>query len=163
MLQQETRKTVKLALPIIFGELAQMGLHLLDTAMVGAVSYKHLAAAALVMSVMNIPFVIGIGMTMSVSQMVSMAHGRRDGQLVSHYLYNGFWLCTFFAVLISLGLEAGKGILFHLKQDPEVALLAVPFMQLMGWSVIPMLLFMTLKQFTDGLEYTRTAMVLSVV
>src|SRR5690606_22283055 len=119
--------------------------------------------AALVMSVMNIPFVIGIGMTMSVSQMVSMAHGRRDGQLVSHYLYNGFWLCTFFAVLISLGLEAGKGILFHLKQDPEVALLAVPFMQLMGWSVIPMLLFMTLKQFTDGLEYTRTAMVLSVV
>lgn len=163
MLRTETRKTVKLALPIIYGELAQMALHLIDTAMVGAVSYKHLAAAALVMSVMNIPFVVGIGITISVSQMVSMAHGRSDSQLVSHYLYNGFWICAASALIISFGLELGKGILFHLKQDPEVAILAVPFMQLMGWSVIPMLLFMALKQFTDGLEYTRTAMVLSVV
>lgn len=159
----EAQKTIKLALPIIFGELAQMALHIIDTAMVGAVGYKQLAAAALVMSVMNIPFVVGIGITISVSQMVSMAHGRRDGQLVSHYLYNGFWLCTAAAILISLSLELGKNILFHLNQDPEVAALAVPFLQLMGWSVIPMLLFMALKQFTDGLEYTRTAMILSVL
>jgi MATE family multidrug resistance protein len=163
MLREEARKTVKLALPIIFGELAQMALHIIDTAMVGAVGYKQLAAAALVMSVMNIPFVVGIGITIAVSQMVSMAHGRRDGQLVSHYLYNGFWLCAGSAIIISLGLELGKGILFHLGQDQEVATLAVPFMQLMGWSVIPMILFMSLKQFTDGLEYTRTAMLLSVL
>lgn len=163
MLREEAGKTVRLALPIIFGELAQMALHIIDTAMVGRVGYKELAAAALVMSVMNIPFVVGIGITISVSQMVSMAHGRRDGQQVSHYLYNGFWLCTLSAIVISLGLELGKGILFHLGQDPEVATLAVPFMQLMGWSVIPMILFMALKQFTDGLEFTRTAMLLSVL
>lgn len=163
MLREEAGKTIRLALPIIFGELAQMALHIIDTAMVGRVGYKELAAAALVMSVMNIPFVVGIGITISVSQMVSMAHGRRDGQQVSHYLYNGFWLCTIAAIVISLGLELSKGILFHLGQDPEVATLAVPFMQLMGWSVIPMILFMALKQFTDGLEFTRTAMLLSVL
>lgn len=163
MLREEAVKTTRLALPIIFGELAQMTLHIIDTAMVGAVGYKELAATTLVMSVMNIPFVIGIGITIAVSQMVSMAHGRRDGQLISHYLYNGFWLCAAAALLIALGLEAGKGILFHLGQDPEVARLAVPFLQLMGWSVIPMILFMALKQFTDGLEFTRTAMLLSLV
>ncbi len=163
MLREEARKTVKLALPIIFGELAQMALHIIDTAMVGAVGYKQLAAAALVMSVMNIPFVIGIGMTIAVSQMVSMAHGRRDSQLVSHYMYNGFWLCCAFALVIALGLEFSKNILFHLGQDPEVARLAVPFLQLMSWSIIPMILFMALKQFTDGLEFTRTAMLLSVL
>jgi MATE family multidrug resistance protein len=112
---------------------------------------------------MNIPFVFGIGITISVSQMVSMANGRKDGRRVSHYLYNGFLLCAFSAVLIALGLELSKNILFHLNQDPEVALLAVPYMQLMGWSVIPMLLFMALKQFTDGLEYTKTAMLLSLL
>ncbi|MDP4132062.1 MAG: MATE family efflux transporter, partial [Bacteroidota bacterium] len=158
----ETYKTIRLAVPIIIGELAQMSLHLIDTAMVGAISYKHLAAAALVMNAVNIPFVIGIGMTMSVSQMVSMANGRRDAQQVSHYFFNGFCLCALFAVLISLGLLAGRQILFHLGQDPEVATLAYPFMQLVGISIIPMLLFMTLKQFTDGLEYTRTAMILSL-
>lgn len=159
---REARNTIRLALPVIFGELAQMLLHIIDTAMVGAVSYKHLAAAALVMNTINIPFVLGIGITISVSQMVSLAHGKKDGQLVSHYFFNGLLLCSFSAVLISLSLVFGRGILYHLKQDPDVVELALPFMRLMGLSLLPMLLFMTLKQFTDGLEYTRTAMILSI-
>ena len=161
-MRTEASKTIKLALPIIIGELAQMALHIIDTAMVGAISYKQLAAAALVVNAMNIPFVLGIGMTISVSQMVSMAHGRRDGQLVSHYFFNGFILCAVTAIIISLLLVFGKNILLYLGQDPEVVTLALPFMQLMGLSIIPMLLFMTLKQFTDGLEFTRTAMLISL-
>ncbi len=162
-LYTNAKKTWLLSLPIIFGELAQMALHIIDTAMAGALGYKQLAAAALVLGVLTIPFVIGIGMTISVSQLVSMHHGRKDEEQVSHYFYNGFWVCAITAVLISLTLVFGKNILFHLNQDAEVAQLAVPFMQLMGWSVIPMLLFMSLKQFTDGLQHTRTAMLISLV
>ena len=161
-MRTEAIQTIKLALPIIIGELAQMALHLIDSAMVGAISYKHLAAAALVINTLNIPFVLGIGMTISVSQMVSMAHGRRDAAAVSHYLFNGFCLCAVTALLISLTLVFGKNILAHLGQDAEVVQLALPFMHLMGYSILPMLLFMTLKQFTDGLEYTKTAMLLSL-
>lgn len=163
MLFVQAKRTLNLAFPIILGEVAQMFLGLIDTAMVGAVSYKHLAAAALVISVMNIPFVLGIGLTISVSQMVSMAHGRKDTKSVSHFLFNGFWLCAIFAIAISLGIELSKNILFHLDQDAEVALLALPYLQIMGWSVIPMLLFLALKQFTDGLEFTKTAMLLSLL
>jgi len=161
-MREEALKTLKLAFPIIIGELAQMALHIIDAAMVGAISYKQLAAAALVVNAMNIPFVLGIGMTISVSQMVSLAHGRHDNRQVSHYFFNGFWLCAFTALLISLTLVFGKNILYHLGQDPEVVKLAIPFLQLMGVSIIPMLLFMTLKQFTDGLQFTRTAMILSL-
>ena len=161
-MRTEAKATIRLAIPIIIGELAQMALHLIDTAMVGAISYRQLAAAALVVNAMNIPFVLGIGMTISVSQMVSMAHGRRDAKAVSHYLFNGFILCAFTALVISMGLVGGRHLLKHLGQDPEVATLALPFMKLMGFSIIPMLLFMTLKQFADGLEYTKTAMVLSL-
>jgi MATE family multidrug resistance protein len=162
MLFGEAKRTLHLAFPIILGEVAQMMLGIIDTAMVGAVGYKQLAAAALVMSVINIPYVFGIGITISVSQMVSMAHGRRDGKLVSHYLFNGFWLCAISALVISLAIELSKNILFHLGQDAEVARLALPYLQIMGWSVIPMLLFLSLKQFTDGLEFTKTAMILSL-
>ncbi|MEP7259454.1 MAG: MATE family efflux transporter, partial [Flavitalea sp.] len=161
-MRTEAYKTIRLALPIIIGEIAQMTLHIIDTAMVGTISYKQLAAASLVLAATNIPFVFGIGMTISVSQMVSMAHGRRDSSQVSHYLYNGFILCSVTAVIISLALAFGTGLLFHLGQDAEVARLSVPFMKLLSISIIPMLLFMTLKQFTDGLEFTRTAMILSL-
>lgn len=159
---QETKKTLKLAYPVILGSLAQMALGLLDMAMVGSVGYKELAAAALVNSVVNIPFVLGIGITISVSQLVSMANGQRNSALVSHYLFNGFVLSGVTAILISLGLLFSRNILFHMGQDPEVAELAVPYLKLVSWSVIPMLLFMALKQFTDGLEYTKTAMVIAL-
>jgi MATE family multidrug resistance protein len=162
-MRTEATQTIKLALPIIIGELAQMALHLIDSAMVGAISYKHLAAASLVINALNIPFVLGIGMTISVSQMVSMAHGRRDAAGVSHYLFNGFFLCAATALLISISLVAGRNMLAHMGQDAEVVQLAIPFMYLMGFSILPMLLFMTLKQFTDGLEFTKTAMLLSLV
>ena len=161
-MRQEAYRTIKLALPIIIGEIAQMALHIIDTAMVGSISYKQLAAAALVINAMNIPFVLGIGMTISVSQMVSMAHGKGDAKAVSHYLFNGFCLCALTALLISLSLVFGRNTLEYLGQDPEVVAYALPFMKMMGLSIIPMLLFMTLKQFADGLEYTRTAMILSL-
>lgn len=162
-MRQEAFRTLRLAFPIIIGELAQMALHIIDSAMVGAISYKQLAATALVINGVNIPFVFGIGMTISVSQMVSMAHGRGDAKAVSHYLFNGFVLCALTAMVISLSLVFGRNVLWHLGQDPEVVAYAIPFMTLIGLSLIPMLLFMTLKQFADGLEYTRTAMVFSLL
>ncbi len=79
-----------------------MALHLIDSAMVGDISHIHLAATSLVLSAINIPFVFGIGMTISVSQMVSLANGKKDAQQVSHYLFNGFVLCAVTAILISL-------------------------------------------------------------
>ena len=162
MLRQEAEKTLKLSLPIIFGELAQMSLHLIDAAMVGAVGYKQLAAAALAVSVVNVPFIFGIGITVSVSQMVSHAHGEEDENLISHYFYNGFWLCAWFAVGITIALVAGRNILYHLGQDAEVVAYALPFMRLLSVSLIPMLLFLALKHFADGLQKTRAAMVLSL-
>lgn len=162
-LRTEANATIKLAIPIIIGELAQMALHIIDSAMVGSINYKQLAAVALVINAINIPLVFGIGMTIAVSQMVSMANGRNDERQVSHYLFNGFVLCTALGVIISLALCFGTGILHHLGQDPDVVELAIPFMKLMSLSMIPMLMFMTLKQFTDGLEYTKTAMVLSLI
>ncbi len=161
-MRTEAKKTIQLAVPVIFGEMAQMALHLIDTAMVGAVDYKQLAAAALVFNVMNIPFVLGIGITISVSQMVSLAHGQKDGFRVSHYFFNGFFICTISALLIAAVLLSGKNIFHHLGQDPEVVALAIPFMNFIGISIIPMILFMALKQFSDGLEYTKTAMIISL-
>ncbi|RYZ21784.1 MAG: MATE family efflux transporter [Chitinophagaceae bacterium] len=162
-MRTEAIQTLRLAGPIIVGELAQMGLHIIDTAMIGALDYHQLAAAALVINAMNIPFVLGIGMTISVSQLVAMAHGRGDERAVAHYGFNGFVLCGLTAALIAVLLLVGSPVLLHLGQDPDVAVAAVPFMRLMGFSILPMLLFMTLKQFADGLEFTRTAMIFSVL
>jgi MATE family multidrug resistance protein len=161
-MRTEAVKTVRLAVPIIIGELAQLLLHVIDAAMVGAIGYRQLAAAALVVNVVNVPFVLGIGATIAVSQMVSMANGRKDSRMVSHYLFNGVVLCAAVALVIGAALAFSRGVLQHLGQDPEVVRLAMPFMELMAWSLVPMILFMTLKHFSDGLELARIPMALSL-
>lgn len=163
MLKEQAIRTLKLSIPIILGELTQMSLGIINSAMLGRLGYKQLAASALVNSVMVIPYVFGIGLTMSISQTVAIANGQSDKQKVSHYLYNGFILMCLAAFIIGLTLHVCNPILFHLKQDSEVAALAAPYLKLMSYSVIPMLLFFALKQFTDGLESTKTAMTLSML
>src|ERR1700712_6150739 len=101
-ISSQAYKTWKLSGPIILGELTQMALGIIDSIMVGKISYQHLASAALVNGVMNIPFVMGFGLTMSVSQTVSMSNGRKNDHKVSHYLYNGFWLCGIAGIAIAV-------------------------------------------------------------
>ncbi|MCO6494670.1 MAG: MATE family efflux transporter, partial [Bacteroidetes bacterium] len=127
-----------------------------------AVGYKHLAASSLVFSIINIPFVFGIGLTIAIAQMVSMSKGQYDSPKVSHYFFNGMIISIVASLIISLSLYFGSNLVFHLKQDPEVAQLAKPFLEIMSISMIPMILFIACKQFADGLEYTKVAMVISL-
>lgn len=162
-MRQEAWKTIKLALPIVFGNVSQMALGILDNAMVGAISYQQLAAASLVVNILGIPYVLGIGMTMSISPMVALSNGERNKFKVSHYFFNGFLLCALISLLIAGTVALGNGLIFHLNQDPVVAALAQPYLKIMGWSTIPMIMFLAIIQFTDGLEHTEMAMILSVV
>ncbi|MCK9481114.1 MAG: MATE family efflux transporter [Bacteroidia bacterium] len=159
---EEVKRTTLLAIPIILGEVVQMALHIIDAAMVGAVHYKQLAASSLVFSIINIPFVFGIGLTIAISQMVSMSKGQYDSPKVSHYFFNGMVISIIASILISVGLYMSSNVVYHLNQDPEVAQLAQPFLKIMALSMIPMILFIACKQFADGLEFTKVAMAISL-
>jgi multidrug resistance protein, MATE family len=159
----EFRKTLIIAGPIIISNVSQVALGLLDSAMIGAVDYKQLAASSLVINVLAIPQVLGIGMTMAMSPLVAMANGRNDVNYATKVVVNGVLLAAFMALLIAIAIASAPQVLYHLGQDPEVAALAIKFYQVMGWSLIPMLVFVALKQFTDALEFTKTAMVLSLL
>jgi MATE family multidrug resistance protein len=162
-MKTEILKTLKVALPIILGNIAQMMLGIIDSAMIGAIDYVQLAASSLVLNVLGMPYVAAIGMSMSISPLVAIANGEKNQWQVSHYLYNGVILCTLVAVMMSVLLVAFSGIIHHIGQEPEVATAAVPYLKIMTWSVIPMVLFLSLKHFTDALEHTQIAMVLSFI
>jgi MATE family multidrug resistance protein len=160
---KEFSRTLKISIPLIISNVSQIGLGLIDSAMIGAVDYRQLAASSLVINVISIPQVLGIGMTMAISPLVAIANGRKDVFRASSVLYNGFVLSSVAAVLIAVLMVINKNILFHLGQDHEVATFAQPFYTLMAWSLIPMLIFSSVKQFCDALEFTKTAMVLSLL
>ena len=160
---KEFPATFKIALPIIISNVAQIGLGLIDSAMIGAVDYRQLAASSLALNVIVIPQVAANGMAIALSPLTAIANGRNDTLKASKILYNGFILTTILAVLIAVAMVTFPQLLFHLGQDREVVSFAIPFYKLIAWSLIPMLMFSAVKQFCDALEFTKTAMTLSLL
>lgn len=163
LMLKEFSRTLKISTPLIISNVSQIGLGLIDSAMIGAVDYKQLAASSLVLNVIAIPQVLGMGMAIAISPIAAIANGQNDIAKSSKILMNGFVLSTLTGVLIAISLILSHRLLFHLGQDVTVASLSVPFYNLLALSLIPMLMFAAVKQFCDGLEYTKTAMILSLV
>ncbi|MCZ2392444.1 MAG: MATE family efflux transporter [Chitinophagales bacterium] len=159
----ELKNTLRIALPIILGNVTQMALGLIDSAMVGAIDYLQLAASALVTNVIGIPMIATIGLTMALSPLIAIANGQGNIRQVSHTLFNGVILCTIIATFIAIGIYFSNNIIYHLGQDKEVVELAIPYLKVMGWSLIPMVFFLSMKQFCDALEMTKIAMFLSLM
>lgn len=159
----EFPKTLRIATPIIISNLSYISLGLIDSAMIGIVDYKQLAASSLVINVISLPQVLGMGMGMALSPLTAIANGQNDEKKIAKLLFNGVLLSSIVAIAISLLLFFNAHFLFQLGQDNEVATYSIPFFKLISLSLIPMLIFTAIKQFCDGLEYTKTAMVLSLL
>lgn len=155
--------TLRIGTPIILGNVTQMALGLIDMAMVGSIDYVQLAAGALVNNVLAIPLIAGIGLTTALTPLVAISNGQDDPWSVSNYLFNGVFICTLAAIFIALGINFSHSILYNLGQELDVATLAEPYLRIVGWSIIPMIFFLSMKQFCDALEYTKVAMVLSFI
>jgi MATE family multidrug resistance protein len=160
---KEINQTLKIAIPLIISNVSQIALGLIDSAMIGAVDYRQLAAASLVINVLAIPQVLGIGMTMAISPLVAIANGRNDTYTASKVLYNGFFLCTFMALTVVALIVYNKNMLFHMGQDADVAAFAQEYFVVMSWSLLPMIMFLSIKQFSDALEFAKTAMLLGLL
>lgn len=163
MLLAEFKHTLRLSIPLIISNIAQISLGLIDSAMVGAIDYKQLAASSLVINAIGIPQVICIGMTIAITALVSIARGRQNNEAASQYLYNGVWLSTITSLAIAVSCTLGLPLLDHLGQDPEIVQIAKPYFTVMAWSLVPMTIFLAFKQFSDALEFTRTGMLLALV
>ena len=159
---KELSKTLKIAIPLIISNISQMALGLVDSAMIGPIDYRQLAASSLVINVLAIPMVLGLGMMMAISPLVAMANGRRDDHEASKILFNGFLMSLVTSIVLVVLIISTSGLLWHLGQEDIVVSFALPYYKVMAWSLIPMMIFTAAKQFSDGLEITKTAMILSL-
>lgn len=148
----ESKLTLKLAVPLIIGQLSQMLLGLADTLMVGRLGVTELAALTFANALFHIGFVFGMGLLTGVSVVTSNAKGAGNHAAVRascrHGLYVAVALSTLlFAIswVISLNLH-------HFGQPPEVADHAVGFFRWIMLSTIPGLASMALKNHADALN-----------
>ena len=160
---EEIRKTLSLGWPIILGNLSQMILGIIDSAMVGAIHSSQLAAASFVNNLIALPLILCTGMATAISPLVAAALGQNNNDHPLRIFFNGASIIGFIALMMALGIYWGNNLVYHFGQDKIVADLARPYFVWIGWSIIPMALFMSAKQFADGLGKTRIPMYLSLI
>ncbi|MCB0568691.1 MAG: MATE family efflux transporter [Phaeodactylibacter sp.] len=158
----EVRHTLRLGWPIILGNLTQMMLGVIDSAMVGAIHSSQLAAASFVNNIITVPFILGIGLTMAISPLVANAMGEGDSDKPMRILYNGLWVVGIATLLLAVAIHLGVGIVYHMGQDLIVAELSKKYLVWMAWGMVPMVLFIGMKQFADGLGKTKAPMYIAL-
>ncbi len=150
---RENRDTLKLALPLIAGQLCQMLMGVADTVMVGRLGVVALGAATFANTLLIVPFVLGIGLLISISVRVSQASGANRPADAQDALRHGTWLALGFGVLIVALAATGLPLLRHLGQPPEVVAAAPTFLMICAVSLVPALLSLAWKDHADALNH----------
>lgn len=142
----------------MMGQLGHVLVGLADNLMIGRLGAVQLAAVSLGNSLVFIALSLGIGFSFAITPLIAEADGAGNIEKGKSYFHHGVMLCAINGVLLFLLLLFAKPILYHLDQPPEVVALAIPYLEIVAFSMIPLMIFQAYKQFADGLSQTKYAM-----
>lgn len=158
------QSNLKLAIPVVISQLGHTLVHTADSVIVGHFAGTiPLAAVSLVNSIFTIVLVIGIGISYGLTPLIAQEHGKRNDTECGKLLANSLLINAISAIFLYILVYYGSLLVIdHLDQSAEVVRQAKPYLALLGISIIPLMIFMTFKQFTEGLGFTKQAMMISV-
>ncbi len=155
---KEFSTNLSIAYPIMLGQLGHILVALADNLMVGQLGAPQLAAVSLGNSLVFIALSLGIGFSFAITPLIAEADGAGDIEKGRLHFHHGIIMCAVNGVLLFVLLLFAKPILYHLNQPEEVVELAIPYLEIVALSMIPLMTFQAFKQFADGLSQTRHAM-----
>lgn len=160
---KEFRYNWRLAAPVIMGMLGHTFVGLVDNIMVGQLGAAELAAVSLGNSFFFVAMSLGIGFSTAITPLIAEADSEQNFARGKSALKHGFVLCTLLAlVLFSLMLLA-KPLMYMMDQPQEVVVLALPYLDMVALSLIPLIIFQALKQYSDGMSLTKYPMYATII
>jgi MATE family multidrug resistance protein len=154
---------MQLAYPIMLGQVGHIITGIADSIMVGNISASHLAASSLGHSIYIIFFIIGLGIATGITPLVGISYGEKNYKECGEYFKNGLISVLFIGILLMFIMILTVPLLQFLGQPPEVIDLAKPYYLISAYSLPFSILFVIMKQFTEGVGITKPAMVSSIV
>lgn len=161
-LKLHIRETIALSLPLIVSQVGHIITGMVDNIFLGRIGKTEQAAGILANNIFVLLLVFSIGMSYALTPLVSQAHVNKDENEKARLLKNGM-LLNFLVSVVLCGILILMTPLLHYAQQPnDVVELAMPFFGVLTASIIPCSLFFAGKQFTEGLNNTIIAMIISI-
>ena len=160
-MKQYTREfayNLKLAYPVILGMLGHTFVAFADNIMVGQLGTAELAAVSLGNSFIFIAMSLGIGFSTAITPLVAEADAAGDVVKGRSAIKHGLLSCTVLGILLFLSILLAKPLMHIMQQPQEVVALALPYLDLVAFSLIPLVMFQAFNQSSDGLSETKYLM-----
>ncbi|MFB1040182.1 MAG: MATE family efflux transporter, partial [Polaribacter sp.] len=123
----------------------------------------ELAAVSLGNSFMFIAMSIGIGFSTAITPLIAEADASNNFKQAKSTYKHGLFLCTTLGILLFLLVFFSKPLMYLMQQPEEVVVLAIPYLNLVAFSLIPLVIFEAIKQFTDGMSMTKYPMYATLI
>ncbi|ARS35097.1 MATE family efflux transporter [Pontibacter actiniarum] len=156
-------KNFTLAYPVVLSQLGHILVSVFDSLMVGQTGTLPLAAASLGNSIFTITLVFGLGVSYSITPLIAAADGRHNYTRISLLLLNGLVSNVLLGILLFIVGYFLSPYITVLDQPANVVELAVPYINVLFLSMVPLMVFQAFRQFAEGLSLTKQAMYISIV
>ena len=163
------KRLLSLATPVVIAQAGQLTTQFADTAMVGNYGGEDpvpLAAVSLGGSLFLLIYLAALGLALSITPMVGEQYARNDRREVGHLFQNSIAYTLgigVVATIVALLLRPFIGVLGGWMSSPgqsveAVAEMALPYYDMLVLSIIPLMIFLAVKQFLEGIGNTKIAM-----
>ena len=159
----EFRRNLQLAAPVMLGMLGHTFVSLVDNIMVGQLGSAELAAVSLGNSFIFIAMSLGIGFSTAITPLIAEADSEKNFEKGKSSFKHGLFLCIVLSILLFLLLLLAKPLMYIMDQPEEVVKLAIPYLDLVGLSLIPLIIFQAFKQFADGMSLVKYPMYATIL
>ena len=147
----------------MLGMLGHTFVSLVDNIMVGQLGSAELAAVSLGNSFIFIAMSLGIGFSTAITPLIAEADSEKNFKKGKSSFKHGLFLCTVLSLALFGLILLAKPLMYLMKQPEEVVVLAMPYLDLVAFSLIPLIIFQGFKQFSDGLSLTKYPMYATIL
>ena len=153
----------QLAYPIILGMLGHTLVGIVDNIMVGKLGPTELAAVSLGNSFIFIAMSLGIGFSTAITPLAAEADGKNDIDEGRSVFHHGLFLCSILGITLFLIIFFFKPLIAFMGQPDIVVQMAKPYLDIVAFSLIPLIIFQGYKQFADGKSETKYSMWATII
>ena len=159
---EELIALLRLAIPLIIALLAQIGIAVIDSIMMGYLGPNALAAGALALGAYMLVLVFSLGLVSAISVCIAQAKGAKQDAMITIYLQQGAYFIVLISVPMILLLWYMAPILLLLQQKMVVVHLVANFLHGLMWGYPSVLGFMLLREFVSNFNKTTIVVIVSI-
>ena len=152
-----------LALPVVMAELGWMTMGLVDTLMVGRLGPEAIGAVGISTSLFMGVCIFAMGLLLGLDTLVSQAFGAGRLDDCHRWLVHGVVLSLLLSAPITLIVLALSAALAGWGLHPDVLRLTQPYLNVLAWSIPPLLLYAAFRRYLQGMGVVRPVMVALVL